>query len=573
MSKYITEPKTSSYAELCDMYKAFRLPSFQRFYAWKNKQIEDFFSAIVENEQGYFFGMIVCIVPTGSEQKDLVIIDGQQRMTTINIALVVLRDIFQSLVEKRKDLESDIRKINHHLKYYNVDQDEYVIRFLPYKSNLKAIFDALIEKASFFTGPEYRKYDDAQKNYIRNYKITQALLNDYAQGDIEKLKLFYTKIKDLQFVPIICGSEADVQVIYEGLNSTGLALNVSDLVKNKVMNLADEDHKEEVEDSWEEIEKIFQAVNINLLPKFLRHQWIAKHGYILSKDLYSAIVKELGSEDNMPTSYSRELLSDAQIYTTLLKGHDESKKLGIILKGQSEIQKKFLSFKYLGNLQVYELLLALIKRYETNHVKFKPKALSNILDKLWNFCFRSHFVSINPSKYEKIFADFCLDISKANPDQIANKGNQVFKKLAKLVDSKTQFTDNFAEQLNYSDSKLVVMVFERLFAVENKKIQLSEQSIEHIVPQDPKEWGLNKKQVRGYVNKIGNLTLLHPIDNNNAKNKSMDYKCKKVYSCSDFKYNRELAIKWKTSFEKDPGSAVYDRSSEIAKAANLIFKV
>ena len=79
------EIKDYQFDNLVSSYKKFGIPNFQRAYKWGAKQITDFFSAVDSNAPEYFIGNIVCVAPHDASRGRLMIIDGQQRLTTISL--------------------------------------------------------------------------------------------------------------------------------------------------------------------------------------------------------------------------------------------------------------------------------------------------------------------------------------------------------------------------------------------------------------------------------------------------------------------------------------------------------
>jgi len=95
-------------------------------------------------------------------------------------------------------------------------------------------------------------------------------------------------------------------------------------------------------------------------------------------------------------------------------------------------------------------------------------------------------------------------------------------------------------------------------------------TIEHILPLEPANWHLKRKDIEDYVNSVGNLTLLYVDDNRSLGNASMKEKVQRVYSKSKHIFNQQLSEKAK-DFESDPRLAIEKRSLELAKIAEEIF--
>lgn len=565
--KRFHETKEYSFSGLVNSYKRFLIPNFQRSYKWGNKQITDFFSSIDQNDQSYFIGNIVGVLGTKNQEERLVIVDGQQRITTITLMLIALRD-YSNEIAIISDLESTSEWILDYLKDRDKkDRKDYFIL----KSRKKTYNDVLADLINETTAG--KKYDKAQLIYIKSYKTLKSLIADKVGQDIKKLEEFTTKVLELEMVAIVLNSDKEVFNAFDGLNSKGLGLSTSDQVKNYLFSHADKiGCLEEVEQKWNEMEVDFEKTNPDLITKFLRHLWISENKYISGKDLYDVIKKEIDSKKTKKTiiQYCEKLCTYSRFYLGT-KYKTFTHYLNDIDISAREV---LLNFKFLDNQQVYEILLSLYAKF-INDEKFKPKHFRDISQILWNFCFRTKFLVVSPSKYERNFAEYCLMIRSSKAEDLINKSKTFFDGLRRLTKDREQFIENILEDLTYeSDSSLIEFLLRKSIEKEEKNIiTLTESSIEHILPQEPKEWGLVKKEIKDYVHNIGNLTLLHPKDNQKAKNKKFKNKCTEIYDKSHFKFNKEISLKYGDIFIDDYKEAIKQRGQDIAEQLYIMTKI
>ncbi|MFA6992091.1 MAG: DUF262 domain-containing HNH endonuclease family protein [Candidatus Gracilibacteria bacterium] len=565
--KRFHETKDYRFNKLVDVYRKFGIPNFQRAYKWKSKQITDFFYSATSNEEAYFIGNIVCVAPNTSSQNKLLIIDGQQRLTTISLALIALRD-HAANTEILNNNANTIKWINKFLKDTDVQtgKDYYIL--IPRKNTFAEVFEDLVE--SKFSG---KKYDKGQTAYIKGYNILRELIEQYIGNDTEKLNDTITKILNLEFVAIVLESDKDVFDTFEGLNSKGIGLSVSDLVKNHLFCHAENlNCLEQTEQIWLEIESDFEKINPEWFPKFLRHLWISKEGYITGKDLYNAIKTEITrqkTEKNLIT-YCKNLRENSKFYLGV-RSETFHHYLSNIEKTTKEV---LIDFCVLENQQVFEILLALNRKMASDK-RFKPKYFRDIAKIFWNFCLRTQYLVVSPSLYEKIFADYCEFIGKTNPAELLNKSKVAIEKLRNLTRNRDEFIETIASEISYlGNSILIDCLLEKLIASgEKNRITLKGSTIEHILPQEPKEWGLTKKDIKDYVHNLGNLTLLNEDDNNKAENKKMAAKCKEIYQKSHFSFNRDLESKYKDLFEEDWKLAIEQRGKDIAAELYKMSKI
>jgi uncharacterized protein with ParB-like and HNH nuclease domain len=573
-SEQFVDTSPYSFKGLCKQYEKFQIPNFQRSYSWKNKQFSELFSAIIENKEGYFIGNIVALTPTHESDDRLTIIDGQQRLTSISLLLLAIRDEINNL-EITDDTNRLKKKIGNYLLGEDLDRgtapDSNFERLRPGKKNLMEVYEKLLKQDIDFADRNLkRRFDKSQLVYIRNYESARKLINRHAGTSIEVLETLVNKIISLNFIAIVCANEGDVYNLFEGLNSKGLGLSVADLVKNALLRRANElGIESEIEGNWLELEALFEKTDTSLFPKFLRHQWIAERGYISNSDLYEKIkLEKIATKDQEEIrNYSSSLYEDARFYI----GVAFSDELLVSIFSDKKIQETLKRFRLLNNQQVYELLLSYYHRF-LNDQDFKPRNFTWALDRLWIFAFRARFVSINPSDYERKFAEHCLQISSLSNTELLVEEGKFYKLLFSLVSSADQFIKNFSEEIGYdSDRKLTEYVLSCLFLDENSDLKHNDPNIEHIVPQRPKEWGLNESDVRDYVHSIGNLTILSSAKNTKAGNKSMSFKCEYVYALDAFDFNRKLLI-LKDDFEINPKEAVWKRGKELSEKTEDLFR-
>jgi len=584
-NKKFTETTSCTFSILCLTHEKFIIPTFQRNLAWKNKNINDLWESMINNDKEYFIGNLVFLSPTEDSDQRYIVIDGQQRLFTISLILMAVRNEYNNIDVKNKEMSvrkrGSVENINNLLFYReNIWPFEKSSRILPGKDNLKEIYEKLLEdKIDVDNNTEIEKLDDNQLKYIRNYKTIRRLVRKHLKDEknkFDKLDELFEKVASLLFIIIVCNSDNDAYQIFEGLNATGVGLSVADLVKNAVMQrVKGQETKTVIEEIWEQLEKYFEDIRATaIFPKFLRHQWISREGYVTNSQLFDYIKKDkLKSEKKEEIiKYVKELLSDAEIYLSCRFEKCES----ILLKKSNKISQKTLfeisKFRYLDIDQAYELILAFCNKFISSS-SYTEKQLINDLNRLWIFCFRAGIISINPSEYEKRFADHCKTINSFNGKKFDEMSITFFKDIKKLVDHDQEFIENFVEEVKYNSSyDLCLYILEALMKKDNSDIKVSDPTIEHILPKEPSKWNLSKNDIKDFVNDIGNLTVLCEGDNKSLGNETMKVKIDKVFSKSHFNLNQELTKKLE-GFIRNPKLAIRKRGEEIAVKINKIFKI
>ncbi len=576
MAKF-TDTKDYIFTKLCDTYIRFEIPNFQRAYAWKNKELQEFWDSLTSSEKNYFMGNVVAIKPEESDEAPLTIVDGQQRLTTIFIFLAALRDAYSSLKEKinhqeheedRKLIDEAIARINYRIFYIDPEENKHV-RLSLGKENYQSIFDAIMNADRGVTDSD--KFDKQQIRYISNYRVVSKYIKDYIEhSEISKLSELKEKLLSLQFVVIVLESDMEIYNIFEGFNSTGLGLSPADLIKNAVLRGTKKDIKEqeEAEYYWRDMEEFFKETEPERITRYLRYYWTMHHGYISSGNLFKH-VKEQEIEGKSPQEIKKYVVSlseHAKIYLALLYEIFAKE-----LKVSDNLKSAFEKFKYIRNEQVYVVLLSVY--YKIIQTKFiQEKEWLEILHDLWIFVVRARYSDISPSSYERIFASMSLYISTAKDRKtILDKTHKDFVELFSKVSSNDSFVKYFVQDASYkSDAQLINQAFRDIMYQENDEISLSV-DIEHIVPQKPAKWGLNEIDIEDYVHSIGNLTLLTKKDNElNCKDNPFELKAK-VYEKSAFKTNNEIVTKYGELFQHNYKQAIEERGKDIASKISEIW--
>ena len=224
----------------------FVIPVYQRNYNWSPNECRDLINDIIaveqENRGTHFIGSIVFIhegVYSTSEVRELVIIDGQQRLTTINILYVALyRYAQEHQMENEAAMLYDMFLVN---KY--VHNEASKLKLKQTDNNSKAFKAILLGTETAF---------EAYSNVIENFNYFKSRIT--SETDFHTIR---NGLKRLIFVEISLERDKDdPQRIFESLNSTGLDLSQSDLIRNFIlMDLEPKEQHEIYEKIWHPIEE------------------------------------------------------------------------------------------------------------------------------------------------------------------------------------------------------------------------------------------------------------------------------------------------------------------------------
>ena len=478
----------------------FVIPVYQRNYDWNTNQCNQLVNDIisVENEKRgtHFIGSIVFIHEgafSTSEVKELVIIDGQQRLTTINILYVALYRF-----AKENDLEKEAEMLyNKFLVNQYVKNESSKLKLKQTDVNSLAFSSVLNSTENQFS---------IYSNVIENFNFFKAIIDS---------NNFYTIInglKRLVFVEISLERDKDdPQRIFESLNSTGLDLSQSDLIRNFIlMDLAPKDQNKIFNDIWNPIEENARDLikQKSMVSSFIRDYLTLKSKRIPNKNkVYSEFKKKYSNYDDDDFNQELELIK-------LLSLHYK-KLINPSTVNDKEIRKEL---QYISRLEInvaYPFLLQVFEDFENELID--KKDLIKVLKLIQSYTWRRFIVGLPTNALNKIFMVLYSDID--HEDYFESLAVSLVKKKGTgrfPTDQEIEISLNEKDLYNIQ-SKNRNYMFEMLENYKNREYvnTLNEEiTIEHIFPQNPNEdWRQNLSLEEltlfkdKYLNTIGNLTL------------------------------------------------------------------
>lgn len=470
--------------------RVFKVPVYQRNYDWSNIQCEKLFRDIIKaNEKNcqHFTGTIVYIddVNGGSGLNEVLIIDGQQRITTVYILLKALYDASKGI---STHVESEVKEVMFNRRC----DEEYKVKLKPVKSDNEQLMYLIKDKIDKM---------DRSSNVYKNYNTFKNLIDEALEKDLE-LNDILNGIKKLEIVEIILdklqGDEP--QKIFESINSTGLELSLADLVRNYLL-MDDTKQDELYEEYWLEIEKNVGYRNLgDFVINFLNSQ-ISKS--VNSKNAYNLFKEHCEKKNLTHEEILRELKQTSKYYGAFIGEN----------KCYNEKITKYLdAFWTIKQTTILPLIFRIFNDYEYN--KIDEETLCKVLDYLLTYLIRITACEINKnlSKFMKSMYDRVIN---------GNYDNYYEKFVIFLNDLKANdhmpTDEEFEEALIYKPLYKKNICKYVLSVIENstkEHIDVSNLTIEHILPQKEnavvwkKEVGEDYSNVyKKYLHTLGNLTI------------------------------------------------------------------
>ena len=480
----------------------FVIPVYQRNYDWSAGQCKQLLDDILEvgtnkKMNAHFIGSIVYVhddVYTASRIKELTVIDGQQRLTTLTLIYLVLHRLAKEL----KD-EELVNEISETYLINKFAPEEEKLKLRPTENNDRAL-KYLLRSDDNEDFPDFSKLVN-NFNYFKG-RITEENYHFVLEG-----------LSKLMFVEISLDREKDdPQRIFESLNSTGLELSQADLIRNYIlMGLNRRDQNKIYQNYWEVIEKLAkdETLNVSRVSDYIRDYLTLENKKIPNK---GKVYLEFKAK--YPTTSIDELESNLTGIKGLVKHYNK------LINHRNEPDKDIrLQLEYINRLEINVAFPFLMKVYDdfVSSVIDKPTFLK-VLDLIQSFTWRRFILGLPTNALNKIFMSLYDKVEAGNylysiqKSLLQRSGVQRFPKNAEVIDAlKVKDVYNIK-------SKNRIYLLERLENFQNTERVAIEGNpditIEHIFPQNPDpKWKMelgNEEYIyikENYLNTIGNLTL------------------------------------------------------------------
>ena len=477
--------------------KQFVIPIYQRTYSWQIAQCEKLIKDIIRISKdpsvpGHFIGSIVYFqegIHTVSDVPELLVIDGQQRLTTVSLMIAAIAEFVK---ENDIEIETNFTKLQNYYLLNAEEEGNLRYKLLLTRKDKETLID-LIKGVPLNEDHSQRVYE--------NFNYFKSKINKDNAEDI------YNGIQRLFIVDVALEKDKDnPQLIFESLNSTGLDLSHADLIRNYILmgqevNL----QKELYERFWYPMEQSYGNEYSTYFDWFMRDYLSVKTGSIPKIDMVYDSFKNYVQGDNAPKSI-KEVVED------IYKFSNHYVKIVLHKEPDTEIN---LAFKSISKLKVgvsYPYFLPIYNDYKDKVIS--KIELLEIISLIESYVFRRAICGIPTNSMNKTFSNLYKTIQK-------DKYIESVKASLQLLESYKRFpTDSeFEKEIvmkdvynfrsrNYLLSKLENFKRKELVNVDNY-------TIEHVMPQNSnlsQEWrsmlGENWKAIQeNYLHTIGNLTL------------------------------------------------------------------
>lgn len=482
-----------NYRDLSNEYKSLKIPNYQREYVWSKIEWEDFFNDIKNivkyNFKSHFMGTLLVKKNTSGNYD---IIDGQQRLITINIFLMAYRDFYLNKYDMRS-IKYITSSLSNRIKLSDDDN----------------IYELL-----------YNNLYDESKNISTNQSKNILKAYQFFRKELKRKDLFgyiYTDNKILRvllkliFIVIEIDNKTSPYLIFETLNARGVDLNISDLVKNHLLDKLKNNNELSslLSNEWS---KLNRGISTNKFENIFQAYYKSSMN---RKAILKEITKSTNTEDDIKNFVS-QLSKYINTYKKLSDASDEH------WSANKDLKKHILNLHYFECNHILKIL------YIPIHENFKDKNQIKFFKFLESLVFR--YIIICRKDESKIIDKFYEIARKLNSTEI-DKVSALKHELKDFVIDDEEFEYSFAyRSIEYPKNNIVQYI---LYTLENHLLgnntyilKTSDASVEHIEADSTLNHNLKYR--------LGNYTLLTGDENEKAGNKDFIIKKENYYKNSGF---------------------------------------
>lgn len=509
----------------------FFIPPYQRNYTWDNEQCRvlwDDVRRIVSDNSEHFFGTITFFREKDSNLETFVLIDGQQRITTVMLFLAALREVLTDDLERDRILNSFLinKKFKERIKLKQIASDAGAFAAVIGNTKFTGFTSSIIDNYAFFK-TEIKKIQSARPNF----RLVDLLDNGLAKFSCVTIELDSKK------------SCENPQIIFEAMNSLGKPLSFADLTRNfLLMGLNSVEQEKYYEEYWKPMESRFSA-NLELISNFFREYMQGKDGRFYkqpSNKTYKELYRDFKYFKNTSgggdaKKLLENLLAYSEVYAWIVSGNS---------CGDRRIDRILKDFRLIKTSAINSFLLMLLMDWKTG--KFKSDEIIEILK-----IFITYFLRRRICEQTKNEDKVCAGLSKKIPElqKAIDKSLFIWQEIKKfpigaLISSDKEVYNRLFVSDFYQKKicpYLLALLEER---ISGKFPSINNLTVDPIMPETLTQKWINdlgnsyQKIHTECLYKIGNLTLISGLILN-----CTDFSIKKnVYSKEELKIATEMII-------------------------------
>jgi hypothetical protein len=564
-TNFNTENRT--YRQLLGNGLIYRIPRFQRDYSWDEEQWEDLWTDILgtlspDGEPAHYMGYLVLQT---DDNRNFVVIDGQQRLTTLSLIVLAAMRLLKKLTAEGIHSDANRMRIDQLRTTYigyldpvtltarnklslNRNNDAY------YRDYLVTLSDQLPQRgfpASTRTMREAFEWFERQlREHVKNAPDPGMALARFI--DAMSDKLFFTAIT--------VSDELNAYKVFETLNARGVRLSATDLLKNylfSVLARGEESAHEldELERRWEEM---VGRLGQESFPDFLRMHWNSRNSFARQSELFKTVRSRIQKREQV-FALLREMDEDIDTYLALSQPEASH--------WPPEWKRLAAELRMFSVRQPYPMLMAAKRRLADSD-------FGRLLRDTVVLAFRYNVISgQHTSEQERIYHTVANKLHRGEVSTLTEALNLLRPIYRSDRAFMTDFTEKVIKTTQSRNAKIVRYLLAKLER-QSGGAELDPESanltIEHILPQSPQAgWeAFSDRDLEHFVYRLGNMALLEAGKNKAIENRPYADK-RPVLQTSAIKLTRELA---EENAEWTP-ERIGQRQEKLARLATAVWRI
>ncbi|MCC5899351.1 MAG: DUF262 domain-containing protein [Phormidium sp. BM_Day4_Bin.17] len=568
MTRLNFDTQTMTFRQLLGNGVTYQVPPFQRDYAWGQDEWDDIWQDInalfdEDGETAHYMGYLVL---QSSDYRNFIIIDGQQRMTTLSLLILAGLSHLQDLIRAEIDGQRNQRR----------------------QEQLQNSYIGEVDPVSLLSYPKLQLNRHSNRFYQTYLVPLEQIPNRGLNGSERQLRKAFFWLKDrlkerhgmeadsgqqfahfvdiwvdkLVFTVITVTDELNAFKVFETLNARGVRLSSTDLLKNYLFSLLSQGDRHQLEVESLELfwERIVGILGQESFPEFLRVFWNSQYPLVRKRDLFKTVQRHIQTREQ-GFALLRSLDRYSEIYTALQDGQD--------VQWVDSEKRSLQALKLFETRQELSFLMTCYDRFfEDNRSVF-----TRILKAISVISFRLVICDSPGHEQERRYNDIARRIhegSLSNPSDI-------FLSLRSLYLDDKQFKAAFINKsfptFQRQNKQLVRYI---LFNIEKQNygrkfdLESAIYTLEHILPEHPgAAWSdMDEYQQEQLRYRLGNLTPLEASLNRQIGNESYGVK-RYIYGQSKFGITQAIAEQYDQWNERK----IESRQRQLANIATGIWRI
>jgi uncharacterized protein with ParB-like and HNH nuclease domain len=564
-SSNLLDTKTLTLNEILGNGKIYYVPQFQRDYSWEQDHLDDLWSDLLTTHRTgdpHYMGSVVLQIKGDPSEKQFWIIDGQQRFTSLSLLCLAVIQKIRTLAQDGIEPEANNERAELLIKQYIGQKDPSSLLYSS-KLFLNENNDGFYQQRllTYREPVSLQKLTDSEKLLWQAYRYFLDQVNQFFKDEKsgERIANFLTRTvgEALKFIQITVVDELNAYTVFETLNSRGVELTSTDLLKNYLFSLVAKSPNDlqAVKHQWQ---KIIGAVGLKEFPSFLRHYLNSQTELVTKHALFKSIRKAVRKDDHV-LELLDELEKYAYTYNALFNAEDD------LWQNDREVKECVNALKLFRVTLCHPLLLVAFDKLSFDEFRSTMRIVVNI-------SFRYNVIGrLQTNEMERTYNKTAVSVKRGE----LTRGSAIAEHLSSIYLSDDEFRSYFElKRFNTSSKKIARYI---LYKIESQMpggkkadYQLDDGTLEHILPESmTDDWRklFTEEEHESSVYMLGNLTLLEPKLNNKEAAQHSFSKKKEVYAKSQYALSNTIGgAEWSVQMIKH-------RQAGLAKTAAGIWKI